>query len=106
MGKKNGAKSGGASAVVLKKHLDKKAQGKKAQPVESDNESEESGNYMTFNKKDKDSDDEEDREVFNLALDKDDDDEDVSVLLVCKIFHTCSTGLEGNDDKLIQYLRK
>lgn len=75
MGRKHGAKTGGAAASVLKKQLSKNSQGKKAQPIESDNESEDSGNYMTFNKKDKDSDDEEDREVFNLAMDKDEDDE-------------------------------
>lgn len=106
MGKKS-AKSGGAAAVVMKKHIEKKAQGKKAQPVESDNESEDSGNYMTFNKKNKDSDDEDDREVFNLALDKDEDDEDVSALLhVARLKYNACTLNEGNDKNLIQYPRK
>jgi protein tyrosine/serine phosphatase len=80
MGKKH-AKTGGAS-MVMKKQMERKAAKAAPRPVESDEESEESGNYMTFDKKRKDSDDEEeDREIFNLALDKDDDE----VRIVCNL---------------------
>lgn len=77
MAKKKSAKSGGAAPAVLKKALEKKTAKAASRPVESDEESEESGNFVTFDKKRKgDSDDEdEDREIFDLALDRDEDDE-------------------------------
>lgn len=95
MGKKRSAKTGGAS-IVMKRQLEKKS-AKAARPVESDEESEESGNYMTFDKKKKgdSEDEEEDRDIFNLALDKDDDDE-VGIILC-----TCSHEHQGNDNNLI-----
>ena len=42
---------------------------------DSDDDSAESGNFISFDKKHKDSDDEDGQEVFNLALDKDDDEQ-------------------------------
>ena len=80
MGKKHSAKTGGA-AVLSKKFLEKKVGKVAAKTVDSDVESDESGNFVAFNKKRKDSDDEEDgQEVFNLALDRDDEDDEVVVL--------------------------
>lgn len=79
MGKKS-AKSGGASAHMVK-NLQKKA-AKSAPVVESDEESEGSGNVMSFDKKAaKDSDDEDDEDVFNLNMGGDDDEDDSEVIL-------------------------
>jgi hypothetical protein len=90
MGKKT-AKTGGSFAP-LRKQLEKKVGKVAPPPPESDNESEESGNYMKFNKKNKDSDDEEDgQEIFNLALDKDDDDEVCTVDYLKHILCLCLT---------------
>jgi len=89
MGKKS-AKSGGASAHMIK-NLQKKAAKPAPAPVESDAESDDSGNYMTFNKKAKDSDDEDDQDVFNLALGDDDDDEEASEVSCAATCHRFAT---------------
>lgn len=102
MGKKS-AKTGGSSTQMIH-HLQKKSAKAAPAPVESEDESVESGNFVTFNKKGKDSDEEDDQDVFNLALgedDEDDEDSEVSLLFCWNDLAAFTQFEQGNDENMI-----